>query len=150
MTIVAAPGRKTERRLSPLDMRDDRVADTGDIFFAGGMVAIDAADGELVPVTASTTLLVVGRGIASATGDGAKHVGFDEGCFFWDNSAGGDAIGVDDIGKQAWAVDTATVAATSGTGTRSRAGIITRVTGTQVEVQQGLLIAALLRLIGAA
>lgn len=147
MTAVAAPGRKTERRLSPLDQRDDRVGDSGEEFFAGGMVAIDAADGELVVVTASTTLLVCGRAIMSAVGDGAKHVGFDEGCFFWDNSSAGEAIGADDIGKIAYAKDSATVGISDLTGTLSPAGIVMRVTGSQVEVQQSLLIAALLRLI---
>jgi hypothetical protein len=93
----------------------------------GGMTAIDAT-GFAVPAATATTLKVIGKAEHavdnSAGADGDKKVKVATGIFRWDNSTSGDLITLADVGANAYAVDDHTVAKTSGTNTRSVAGVI--------------------------
>lgn len=110
--------------------------------FAGSAVVIDA--GYAAPARTATGLLTAGR--AEQTVDntggaaGAKVIEIRRGCFGWNNSGGGDAIGDADIGKICYFVDDNTVALTDGTGTRSAAGRIMQIEGGQVYVTTGVLV----------
>jgi hypothetical protein len=98
--------------------------------YAGAMLMRNAT-GYLVPATTALNLVGVGRAEAqvdnSAGADGALNVDYAPGIFRYGNSAGGDLITIADIGSIAWAVDDQTVAKTSATNTRSRAGVIDNV-----------------------
>lgn len=101
--------------------------------FAGSLVG-ENSSGQAIPATTiATCVRVIGK--ASATYDnrtgsvlgglaGACDVEIETGVFNWANSAGGDAIAADDIGKLCYAVDDQTVALTSNAGTRPIAGLI--------------------------
>lgn len=93
----------------------------------GALAAINGA-GLLVPMTAATGLRGVGRAESSAdnTGGlgGAIGIEVGAGIYPYDNSAGADEIGVEDIGKECFGVDDQTVALTDGDESRSVAGII--------------------------
>ena len=86
-----------------------------------------------------TGLIAVGRirkTVDNTSGsDGTLSCEIEEGTFRWENSAGGDAIAIDDIGKDCFIVDNQTVALTDGSGTRSRAGVIDGVDSSGVWVQ---------------
>ena len=96
--------------------------------FAGGMACIDSADGFVKPGAVSTTLVTVGKFAAtadnSAGANGDINAEIECGIFEWENSAAGDLIADDDIGKLCYVVDDQTVALTDGTSTRSVAGRI--------------------------
>jgi len=99
---------------------------TNTTIFAGALVCLDAS-GWAVPGSTATTLTAIGRAeenVVNAGANGAKSVRVRRGRFRWNNSAAGDAITRADIGKTAYVVDDQTVAKTTGTGTRSAAGII--------------------------
>ena len=95
--------------------------------FQGAMVAIDGS-GFAVPAAATATLKVIGRAedtannTAGANGD--IDVRVSVGIYRWQNSAAGDAITRAHIGADCYAVDDQTVALTSATNTRPRAGKI--------------------------
>lgn len=97
------------------------------VIFAGALVALNAA-GDAVPGSTSTTLKAVG--VAQETVDnssgaaGAVRVEVRRGLFRFGNSAAADAITRAEIGSNAYIVDDETVAKTSGTSTRSIAGVI--------------------------
>jgi len=93
----------------------------GAVIHKGGLVALNAA-GDLVPGSVSTTLTAVGR---AETSTAADPTGVDvlRGTFAWGNSASADAVTKADWGKPVYIVDDETVARTSGTNTRSVAGI---------------------------
>lgn len=102
--------------------------------YKGSLVGLNSS-GQAIPATAfATCKRVVGK--ASSTYDNrtgstlgglaaAVNVEVEFGAFNWANSAAGDAIAADDIGKLAYAVDDQTVALTSNGGLRPIAGIIT-------------------------
>lgn len=93
----------------------------------GAMVAVNAS-GFAVPMSAATTLRGIGRAADTVDntngGDGDLSIEVDVGIFAFGNSASGDLIARDDIGKDCYGVDDQTVALTDGTGTRSVAGKI--------------------------
>jgi hydroxyacyl-ACP dehydratase HTD2-like protein with hotdog domain len=117
--------------------------------WAGALVSINAS-GLAVPASTATTQKIAGR--AEATVDnlsglaGDKVIVVSRGAFKFENSASGDAIVQADVGNVVYAVDDQTVAKTSGTNTRSPAGIVLQIDpdGVFVEVGLHLPLAALL------
>jgi hypothetical protein len=95
--------------------------------FAGSLVCLNAA-GNAVPGSTATTLLA--RGVAqeqvdnSAGSAGDLRVESRRGVFPFANSASSDEITRAEIGDNAYIVDDQTVAKTSGSSTRSVAGVI--------------------------
>ena len=110
------------------------------VIYAGALSAITAA-GLLVPASADTTLIVVGRALTrfdNSNGvDGAINGTVDFGIFRWDNSADADEITVAHIGQVCYAVDDHTVALTSNSKTRPVAGRISDVDDGGVWVATG-------------
>lgn len=96
-------------------------------YFKGGIVCISTATGKMVKGATATTQVAIGRceeNFLTGTSN-TRKIKARSGVFGpYANSAAGDAIAADDIGKACFIVDDATVALTDGTGTRSRAGII--------------------------
>ncbi|MBL8575126.1 MAG: hypothetical protein JNM13_15735 [Hyphomicrobiaceae bacterium] len=97
------------------------------VIFQGSMVAIDTS-GWAVPAAATSTLKVIGRAEDTASNaagaNGDVDVRVSAGIYRWSNSSAGDAITRADIGADCYAVDDQTVAKTSATNTRPRAGKI--------------------------
>lgn len=95
--------------------------------YAGSLVCLNAA-GNAVPGSVATTLIA--RGVAveqvdnSAGAAGDLRVTTERGVFPFANSASSDAITRAEIGDSCYIVDDQTVAKTSGTNTRSVAGVI--------------------------
>lgn len=104
----------------------------------GGLVVGDA--GYAAPGRAASGLVALGRAECSATavaaGDATVEV--RRGTFKFANSASADLIVQADAGKDCYIVDDQTVAKTSASNTRSRAGIIAAVDADGVWVQIGL------------
>jgi hypothetical protein len=105
--------------------------------FAGSLVVVDA--GYAAPGRTATGLITAGR--AEATVDntggsaGAKVAEIRRGVFKFNNSSAGDAIAQADVGKVCYIVDDQTVALTSDSSARSRAGMIYQVESDGVLVQ---------------
>lgn len=108
--------------------------------YAGGIAVLDSS-GNLKPGVTGTGLICVGRfedaadnsaGLADAITATAKR-----GTFRFANSAAADAITAAEIGDVCYIVDDETVAKTSGTNTRSVAGIIADVDSVGVWVRMG-------------
>jgi hypothetical protein len=110
------------------------------LIYAGALVCRNAAG---YAVKGATALNLVGAGVAQARVDnsagsaGDLEIDVRSGVFRFANSSSGDAITVAEIGDIAWVVDDETVAKTSGSGTRSPAGIITGVDSLGVHVLVG-------------
>ncbi|WP_194094806.1 hypothetical protein [Marivivens aquimaris] len=115
--------------------------------FAGAMIARNAA-GHLTKGQTATGL--VGAGVAYQTVDnsdgaaGAASVEYRVNTAILDNSTGADELTAADIGKACWIVDDHTVARTSASSTRSRAGIVSDILaeGVAVEFNEALTRAA--------
>lgn len=107
---------------------------------AGGIAVLSA--GYAAPGTTALNLIAVGmfeQTVDNSSGsNGDKNVDVREGSYKWGNSSAGDAITQADVGKDCYIVDDQTVAKTDGTGTRSRAGKITKVESDGVTVLMGL------------
>ncbi|MDQ0454648.1 hypothetical protein [Rhizobium paknamense] len=94
--------------------------------FAGSMVAL-SENGFLVPASTLANLKVVGRNerrIVNQGADGDQRADVKAGIFRFENSTGGDAITLVDIGSDCFAVDDQTVARTSNSSARPVAGTI--------------------------
>jgi hypothetical protein len=108
--------------------------------FGGALVMLNASG---YATKGQTALALVGIGRADEQVDntggsaGDLNVRVSEGTFVWANSASTDLITIADIGKVCYAVDDQTVAKSSGSGTRSPAGIIVDVDSTGVHVKMG-------------
>lgn len=106
--------------------------------FAGAQVAINATN-SLVPGAVSTTLQAVGVAIEQADNSAgaadAINCKVQRGVWKMANSAAGDLIERNDIGKQCYIVDDQTVALTSNGATRSVAGVIRDVDASGVWVE---------------
>ena len=93
--------------------------------FAGGMVDVNAS-GYAQPAATNTTCAAAGRAEAdcdnTSGGNGALIVTVRRGTFLWDNSASADQITVANLLQDCYVVDDHTVALTSGSSTRHRAG----------------------------
>lgn len=125
MTALA-DDRDTPELASPSGMEHAYQAADSTQFYKGGIVCIDSTDGKLKKGATSTTLVAVGRCEERVlTGaSNTRKVRARSGIFRFNNSAAGDLIAADDIGKDCFIVDDNTVALTNGTSTRSRAGEI--------------------------
>lgn len=108
------------------DMRETPVAASVQIF-KGALVMRDT-DGNIKPGATETGAVGVGRAEEAADNSGGAAgdltVKWRSGVFQYANSAGADEIDASDIGTVCYIVDDQTVAATDGTGTRSKAGIV--------------------------
>lgn len=93
--------------------------------FAGSILMRTAA-GHLTKGATATGSVGVGRAETAGTSTtaGVTAQPYREGVFRFANSAGGDLIATADIGTACYIVDDQTVAKTSGTNTRSPAGIV--------------------------
>lgn len=104
---------------------------------AGSLVVVDA--GYAAPGRVATTLIAAGRAEESATavaaGDATVRV--RRGIFKFGNSSAGDLIAQADVGADCYIVDDQTVAKTSASSTRSRAGKIIAVDTDGVWIQIG-------------
>jgi hypothetical protein len=112
-------------------------AKAGVKLFAGTIACVDAS-GFGVKGSTSTTLKALGitqSQIDNTTGqNGDATITYRRGCFRLANSASTDQITNADIGASAYIVDDQTVAKTSGSNTRSVAGVIRGVDGAGVWV----------------
>lgn len=108
--------------------------------YLGGLAVIDA--GYAAPGRTATALVAAGRfeetvdNTGGAAGDKTALV--KRGIYKFANSAAGDLIAQADVGADCYVVDDQTVAKTSATNTRSRAGKIVAVDNDGVWVQLGL------------
>ena len=97
------------------------------MIFVGAIVMRNAA-GFLTHGQTATGLVGVGRAQVrvdnTGGGNGDAVVDFAPGVFQYANSAGADEITIADIGAACFVVDDQTVAKTSATNTRSKAGVI--------------------------
>lgn len=137
MPGLTAPRVKT-RRLGSDELLDFPVKANA-VIYQGAMVALQA--GYLVPASAATGLLVLGRAEDSYdnTGgiDGALiGVVLNNFIFNWDNNTSTDALTQADVGLDCYAVDDHTVGKSSSG--RSKAGKVVKIEGNQVWVAQGL------------
>lgn len=111
--------------------------------WAGGLAVIDAA-GYVRPGRTGTADRAIGRfeeqvdNTGGAAGALLVHVLSGE--FKWASAGGADTITQAFVGKPAYIVDDQTVAATDATGTRSFAGIVTRVETDGIWVLMGFAI----------
>lgn len=123
MTALAAD-RNTPR--SQGDYREGAVA-AAQLIFAGAIVCRNAA-GFLVKGATATALVGVGRAEGrvdnSAGSAGDAQLRYQPGTFRFANSTATDLITRADIGKACFVVDDQTVAKTSATATRSKAGVV--------------------------
>jgi hypothetical protein len=122
------------------------------VVFAGSLVMVDSS-GRALPGATATGCFGAGRaktngGLdrydATGLGDGVNRVEVEEGIFKWANSTAGDLITVSEIGKVCYIVDDQTVAKTSGSNTRSKAGIVRQVDsdGVWVEMSAAIVLQA--------
>ena len=99
----------------------------GAVIHAGGLVVANAT-GFAAPGSTATTLTYLGRAEESADNsagaDGAVSVLVRRNKAFQWNNSGTDPVTQASLGKVCYVVDDETVAATSGTNTRSAAGIV--------------------------
>lgn len=104
----------------------------------GSLVVLDA--GHAAPGRTATGLVAAGRAEHSATAvaAGDAQVEVRRGIFKFGNSTSTDLIAQADVGADCYVVDDQTVAKTSATNTRSRAGIVVAVETDGVWVQIGL------------
>jgi hypothetical protein len=106
------------------DLRRGTLGASQSVF--AGAILMRNASGDLIEGATATG--AVGVGVAqervASTAAGATQVTYRPGTFRFANSAAADAITKADIGAVAWIVDDQTVARTSGTNTRSPAGVI--------------------------
>jgi hypothetical protein len=136
MAALTADRNTTTKKSEQLE----RPAAAAKVFYAGALVALDAA-GRATPGAVATTLRGVGRCEAfvdnGAGAADAVNVKIRRGTFRWANSSAGDAITAADIGTDCYIVDDQTVAKTNGTNTRSVAGKIMDVDALGVWVRSG-------------
>ncbi len=112
---------------------------TATTIFAGSIVVLDAS-GWAKPAVTATGLVVAGRAeerVVNAGASGDLSVKVRAGIFRFGNSADADLITKAEIGDNCWLVDDETVAKTSGSATRSIAGLIVDVDAQGVWVLMG-------------
>ncbi|PKP71855.1 MAG: hypothetical protein CVT82_00350 [Alphaproteobacteria bacterium HGW-Alphaproteobacteria-4] len=119
----------TQDRNTPMalgDLREGAVAAAVKLF--AGAIVMRNATGFLTPGATATGLVGVGRAEAqfdnSAGAAGDIQARYRPGVYRYANSAAADAITAAEIGKACYAVDDQTVAKTSATNTRSKAGVV--------------------------
>lgn len=102
-----------------------------DVVYRGGMVGRNSS-GYAVAASSDVSQRVIGVAMEtvdnSAGSAGDKSVRVERGCFWFGNSASGDAITIADVGEPCFVVDDQTVARTAGdAGTRQIAGRVVAV-----------------------
>lgn len=116
------------------------------IIYEGALVCVNSA-GYVEPATSATAKTCAGvamlnpnTGSSDSTGfsNGDKRIRVRQGIFRFANSSSGDLIAQADVGKYCWMVDDQTVAKTSNSSARSKAGIIIDVDSSGVWVAVGL------------
>lgn len=136
MTALAAD-RNTKQRLGDIGEYPVKASTK---CYQGGIAVLNA--GYAAPGTAATGLIAIGRFEETADNTsgaaGAIKARVGKGTFLFGNSAAGDLIAQADVGADCYIVDDQTVAKTSATSTRSRAGKIVAVESAGVWVQIGL------------
>ena len=117
----------TENRSTPQMAAGDRAGLLGanQTIYAGALLMRNAS-GHIIEGATATGSFGVGRAeeAGSSTTAGVTSQRFREGVFRFVNSAAGDLIATADIGTVCYIVDDQTVAKTSGTNTRSPAGVV--------------------------
>lgn len=120
--VQLTASRNTQERVGA-----DRVGKLGanQAIFAGAILMRNAS-GHLIEGATATGSFGVGRAEAAgaSTTAGVTDQPYRPGVFRYVNSASGDLIAIADIGTVCYIVDDQTVAKTSGTNTRSPAGIV--------------------------
>lgn len=120
--VQLTASRNTQERIGA-----DRVGKLGanQAIFAGAILMRNAS-GHLIEGATATGSFGVGRAEAAVTSTtaGVTDQPYRPGVFRYVNSASGDLIAIADIGTVCYIVDDQTVAKTSGTNTRSPAGIV--------------------------
>lgn len=120
--VQLTASRNTQERIGA-----DRVGKLGanQAIFAGAILMRNAS-GHLIEGATATGSFGVGRAEAAgaSTTAGVTDQPYRPGVFRYVNSASGDLIAIADIGTVCYIVDDQTVAKTSGTNTRSPAGIV--------------------------
>jgi hypothetical protein len=134
LTALAADGDFPSR---PALLGEYPVA-AGTIIYEGGIVCVNSSK-LAVPGSTATGLIAVGRARSQADNSlgsvgGEINVKVEFGCFAFNNSLSGDLIDLSCVGSSCYIVDDNTVAKTSGTATRSLAGIIVDVDSSYVWV----------------
>lgn len=104
-----------------------------------GTIAVLNASGFVQPGTTATGLIALGKFRNQYNNNpganGAIQAEVDRGIFRFNNSAGADLIAITNIGSLCYIVDDQTVAKTSGSSTRSVAGVIDDVDASGVWVK---------------
>jgi hypothetical protein len=123
MTALAAD-RDTLEKASGWSQRVGEVGASSTQFYKGGIVVLDQADGLVKKGSTGTGLIALGRCEENVlTGSGnTRRINARTGIYKYGNSASADLIAADDIGKDCYIVDDQTVALTSNSSARSRAG----------------------------
>lgn len=128
----------TENRSTPQLAAGDRVGLLGasQAIFQGALLMRNVS-GHIIEGATATGSFGVGRAeeAVSSTTAGVTNQRFREGIFRYANSAAGDLIATADIGTVCYIVDDQTVAKTSGTNTRSPAGVVVDVDANGVWVR---------------
>lgn len=139
--MALSAGRKIEERLGR-DLSYPVAA--GVQIWQGGLVMLDTGVAKPAATGGNSTIashyVVVGIADASVLGgaaDGAVRVPLRRGWFKFKNSGGGDAIVLSNVGAPCYAVDDQTVALTSNTNVRAKAGTIEDVESDGVWVSVG-------------
>jgi hypothetical protein len=123
MTALAAD-RDTLEKAAPFSSLMAEIAASSTQFYKGGIIVLDQADGLIKKATTATGLIAIGRCEENVlTGaSNTRKLKVRTGIFKYGNSASADLIATDDIGKDCFLVDDQTVALTSNSAARSRAG----------------------------
>jgi len=116
--------RDTLEKAAPFSSLQAEVGASSTQFYKGGIVVLDQADGLLKKATTATGLIALGRCEENilTPASNTRKIKCRSGIFKYANSAAADLIAADDIGKDCYIVDDQTVALTSNTNARSRAG----------------------------
>lgn len=125
MTALAADAPGILEKFSPGGMEHGLDTVSSVQFYKGGIVVLDQADGKVKKGATAATYIAIGISIENLlTGaSNTRRLRCRSGIFGpFANSAAADAIAADDIGKDCFIVDDATVALTSNSSARSRAG----------------------------
>ena len=132
----------TADRNTPERAGDDFVFDmaANTTVYAGSLVMLDTS-GNVTKGATAVNMIAAGRADEQKTNGavvGAEKLRVRKGIFRWVNSAAADLITKAEIGDDCYIVDDQTVAKTSATNTRSRAGRVVDVDALGVWVATGL------------
>lgn len=122
MADVTAPGRDTEKYLSPYELVLEPAVVTGQTIFKGAMVQLSTA-GLAIKAGGANPKAVIGRALETVESAAAgTTIRVEQGVFKWDN-LGGDPVETADIGSPCYVTDDQTVHQTDG-GTDIIAGTV--------------------------